>query len=69
MAKRETKKTTELSAIAELLKYARLTAIEFDQPFLAHLIQMAVDESRRVGDKQTEHLQLSDTPQRVVGVP
>ena len=69
MAKRETKKTTELLALAELLKYAHLTAIEFDQPFLAHLIQMAVDESRRAGDKQSEHPQVSDTTLRVEGVP
>ena len=49
---RKKTQATELSALAELLEYAGLTARELDQPFLAHLIQMAANESRSASGGQ-----------------
>lgn len=57
----------ELMALAELLSFARATAAELDQPFLVHLIQMAVDESQRAA-VQSARRQASNAPQAADGV-
>lgn len=67
MNKPEQPKTSELAALAELLEYARLTAVELKQPFLAHLLQMAVDEGREATTRGGSRRPLSDL-QAVNGV-
>lgn len=42
--------TNELAALTGLLDYAFAMARDLDEPFLAHLIRMAADESRRARD-------------------
>jgi hypothetical protein len=58
----KTTKTTELSALAELLEYARLTAVELGEPFLADLIRIAVDESRNICAGHRSHHRETDHP-------
>ncbi len=41
---------SEIAALTGLLDYAFAMARDLDQPFLAHLIRMAADESRRARD-------------------
>ena len=42
----------ELAALTGLLDYAFAMARDLEKPFLAHLIRMAADESRRARDGQ-----------------
>lgn len=60
--------TPELSALADLLEYAWLTALELEQPFLAHLIQMAANESRSASDTQRVSSQASGNPPTLSGL-
>jgi hypothetical protein len=48
----EDTQTNELAALTGLLDYAFAMARDLDKPFLAHLIRMAADESRRARDGQ-----------------